>query len=276
MIATQSRRGELRTDRWLTRYGSDLPGLSEDARSLLDARLAATQRARWPLAVAAVVGVPMFVRGSINLFSDDPDGRYAYARWFVATIVVLQVGGLAAQALARRADARIAAGLSQRVARGQYLSLADVLGRRALVASAVSLVLAVGWCATLFAAGTIRIAAAVSTWFLLAGAAGALGLRAAVTRPTVACDAYSLTIDERLRSQEALRPIGVLTSLWISAGMATQSAFPQPGFVPTGIYVTVILVSVLQVVALAPRRWPAPPAALPPGPAQDAPLAPEP
>jgi hypothetical protein len=274
MVTTQWRGRDLRTDRWLARYGSDLPAVSEEAWSLLSVRLAAVRQTRWPLVVAGGFGVPMFAWGSIALFSDAPDSHETYARWFVATIVVLQIGGLAAQALARRADARIAASLPQRVARGAHVRLSDVLGRRALIASSVSLALALGWCTLLFALGAVRLATALLTWFLLAGTACALAVRAAATRPTVACDACSLTIDERLRSQEALRPVGVLTSLWISASMASQTTSAQglPGYAPTGLYLTVILVSALQVVALTPRRWPAPPPATGP----TAPARPEP
>jgi hypothetical protein len=267
MATTQLQGQGHRTDKWLARYGSDLSGVTEPARSLLDARLAAARRARWPLAVAAVVAVPVFAWGSFALFSDAPGGHGTFGRCFVAAVVVLQLAGLSAQALAHRADARIAAGLSRRVARGAHLTLIDVLGRRALVASTISFALALGWCTTLFAWGAVRVATALTIWFLLAGTATAWSVRAAVTRPTVACDAYSLTIDERLRSQEALRSVGVLTSLWISAAMATQdSAVQLPEFAPTGIWATVVLTSWIQVVALAPRRWPAPRSAAQPGP----------
>jgi hypothetical protein len=223
MNGTKDERDRRRAQRWLTQSGG-LSGLSPAAFDLLTRRLAARYRARWQCA-------PLFVLAGVVLASTFVDGHAlgtgGWGRSFAARALtayaVLSVETLLADALTRWAERGIAQTLPSRVSRGTAVPVAMMLGRRrtAFVLAALGLeamlavivlVMRPGWLEWTYLAAFLA-----ASWLV------AVGVRQAAARATIAVDALSLAIDERLRSDEAFQATGPL--LLLLAAFPSSLAF---------------------------------------------------
>lgn len=203
-----------RAQQWLDRTGG-LPAVPAVAGDLLTRRLAERRRLgrRWVLPAGAVAALLLLWTLVDTLVSGPTDHRawQHFAYRYVGVIAVLGLARLGVLGSVARAERRLAAGLPERVSRGRQVPLREVLGparwRYLLVAlgleaaGAVALVLVDGgWLAALYVPLLVGVLVLV-----------AVGVRLAVDRPTVAVDAVSLAVDERLRSEEVLLAVAPLS-----------------------------------------------------------------
>jgi hypothetical protein len=189
-----------RAEAWLARHG--LAGAS--ATPALATRLAARHRARR----TARVLLAGLVAGALGVLAANRSG--APGRWPLVALAVLVAALVLAQARldgwVRRIDRQAAATLPRRATHQVPLGWRAVLGRPHAVLSA-----------TLFASATVLAASALTVpdatlrcgaAMLLIGlggvaAATAVALRDVLTRPVVAEDADSLTVDLVMRVEDA-------------------------------------------------------------------------
>lgn len=250
-----------RTDRWLARYGTDLGEVSAEARELLTARLALGRR-------AAVVAFPLLLGGVVIALSGmllgwntgDPHWHRPGALRYLVGAGLMLVGVLAGQEIERRDTVRLAARLPQRVSRGVHVPVRVIFGRVGAGYAVASLL--APWVLAVALIATDRNG---SHWAYLAGlipACGlvALGLRRVSSRPTIAVDPVSLTIDERCRSLEASRATGLLLFLtFAGSGLALDPS--NPWWIQALGPVSVLILLVLGNWAMFRRPW-SPPSAV--------------
>ncbi len=197
-----------RADAWLARHG--LAGAS--ATPALATRLAARDRARRVarLSLAGLVTGALLVLAYHRLATDRWRGHLPPSRWPLVALAVLVAGLVLLQARldgwVRRVDRQAAATLSRRAAHQVPLGWRAVLGRPYAVFAAVlfasAAVLAAG--ALTVRDATLRYGAAMLLIGLVGVAAGTVvGLRDVLTRPVVAEDADSLTVDLVMRVEDA-------------------------------------------------------------------------
>jgi hypothetical protein len=218
-----------RIDRWLAVYASDLEPLGEDARALVRRRLAARRRASRPAVILGVAALVVLIATAVRTLSagDAQLAAHDWVSWDLVAITLLEAGFLSRPFLVRRAEARIATGLSHRVARGEHVRLAVVVGRAWIVAGVGSAGLGVAWAGALLA--LVRGGAVTAVWVACVVGAitvGGLTLRQAMNRPAIAVDPVSLAIDERLRAEEALAVTQPLFLVWI---VLPPAIFGLPG-----------------------------------------------
>jgi hypothetical protein len=203
MLGTNSKRSYGRTQRWLKTAGSGIEP-SDQAWGLLSLRLAARRRAALrcaPLLLVALGFLASTVFPTADLGTAEWGRRFAvrYLMTIGCVAVATIVGGLLGDA----AERKIAAGLPRRVTRAAVVPIRILLGgvRSIFVvtaaaleaASAVALLIVhAGWLAQVYLAAIC----AIDAWV-------AVALWRAARRPTIALDASSLAIDERLRSLDA-------------------------------------------------------------------------
>jgi hypothetical protein len=250
--------------RWLSREGTDLPSPSTAAQQLLADRLGARRRANLVTASSAAIGTALLVPALS--FSGDPQWRQEFYRRYLLLGIMIAVGLLLAQALVDRADRRIAAGLPHRVTRAERIGVRTVLGPAGTAQVLGSAGLGAGLAVVLLIDRHSSSTWIWLGWYLAATGATTARLWRVVNRPTVACDAGSLTIDERLRSLEALDSTRLLLTMWSSVPGLDLRSHSTPAFVigMTGLMLT----TVLHLNATSGRPWrraPARAAAVPSG-----------
>jgi hypothetical protein len=208
MLRSKEERDERDAERWLTRSGG-LGFAPSGARYLLVLRLRARRRAGWicfPLVLLSVVLlVSLFL--STPAFADD-----AQSQWFVGgdlLVVGLLVGSVALiTELAHRGEARIPVPPELRVARDDPAPLWQILGRVRLAVAAITMTFQVAFGAALIWAHLVWIGALYVIGVLVVWAISALSVARTVRGASIAVDAFSLAIDERLRSQDAFNVTG--------------------------------------------------------------------
>ena len=236
---------------WLSNYAPDIIA-SDEAVALLQRRLEARRqsaRRTRPLLFLALAFLVVWLLVLVRY------GRGGSAPWFWAALATVLVTALVVQELARRADADVAAGLTQRVARTEHVGASVVLGRARVAAAAVHVVLGVGWSVALVAAGHAGQAAVVAGCLLVNGVSAALGLRRALDRRAVACDATSLAIDERLRSTEASAAVTPLLVTNLALGPAGLSIQQLPHGLQNAFLISYLLGAAMTFVATVLPRW---------------------
>jgi hypothetical protein len=243
-----------RTQRWLAASGVGIE-LSDQAWGLLSLRLAARSRAvLWcaPLFLAAVGSLGWAAVPTAE--SGTPAWDRRFAACFLLAIGCLAVATIVGNLLGGAAERRIAAGLPRRVSRAAAVPLRVILGGvrciflvTAIVleaASAVTLLIThAGWLAPVYLAAVC----AIDAWV-------AVVLRRAANRPTIALDASSLAIDERLRSLDAFSAAGPLYLLQL-AFPASLIFHATPQWLPLPWLVEFAIVSGLWILAQVSNPW---------------------
>jgi hypothetical protein len=203
--------------RWLDGPGGRPAFVSLEAVELLQRRLTLRRR------VALKCGPLFLLAGALVLWNlplhDDfgvPRTDQANAARYTAAGLVLAIGLALASHLGTNGEGRIAADLTQRLSRGRFVPVTEMLGPLQ----------------TAYAIGTFTVVGTVAVelvwvhdehvrwtkWiflvaFVLASSFAARGISQVSTRPTIATDVYGLAIDERLRSQDAFEAIMPLQML---------------------------------------------------------------
>ena len=220
MSATPKSFPTTRTERQIQRLGIPVWMLTPAAVALFARRCRARLLVSWVLMVPAVaVVVALLYRQQLE------DTRTAALDYYgFRTGLPIALFGLAVLVLAetrRRLDRRIAARLPTRVSRAERVPVLTVLGRvrAAYLIAAIVLDTALG--GALFMPGhpylyAYRWGFVVS--LLCCIASTGLGVAREVRRPAIAVDPVSLTIDERMRSQEAFTAAAPLMILGNLAG----------------------------------------------------------
>lgn len=171
----------------------------------------------------------------------------------VSIVATFIVGAGLAMVAEIRNDRASVAGTGSRIARGQTSRLRDVIGplRCAVLAATVAVDLV--FVAEVGLRYPARDDLAVGAVLLLGCAGVAALMTAALRRPTIATDAISLAIDERLRAQEVARPlaIGYLTT-YVAVDLIESAALAPVALVAT------MLALGLNAAASLQRRWPDP------------------
>lgn len=245
-------KAERRAGAWLDRSGG-LAWVTPAAWSLLVARLqnrqAALRRVSGGLFVlwAAVwlVVVVVWRPGSSSLMV-----RFAFG---LSLLLVLSVAVGLAGLLVARSDRAKAATSEARMARGQTPCLRDVLGWWRCAVVAVTIAIDIVFLAALWLRYPGRDGLAVTTILVVGWAGVGVLIMAGLQRPTVAVDAASLAIDERLRSQDvaASLMLGYLANFF--AVQLVEGVFVMPislAAVTAGI--------TLNLAGVVPRRWRSP------------------
>jgi hypothetical protein len=214
MAATYSDNDYQRAARWVEKSGG-LVYVPPAAFDLLIRRLHARYRALWQCAPIFAIAVSALIGGAAATMG-DADWSKGVAPWSLVALGLIDVGAVVAAVLIARADHAIGRTLPNRVSRGTAVSTLTMLGRAratfVVVALAVDAALTVmtfvvqpGWIAWTFLVGCVIPALCVCA-----------SIRRAATRATVAVDPMSLTIDERLRSEDAFRSSGLLYLFMVS------------------------------------------------------------
>jgi hypothetical protein len=201
MSGTKADRDRRRAKRWIARSGG-LPWLPADDVDLLVSRLALRRRGRLQAVPFLLVALGVIVS---TLFAGAGSARWAetFALRGLAAYALICAAQIMQGRFTARAERRLASALPNRVSRGTAVPIRMMLGPARASFVAVALVLEAA-----LAVAVLSLRSGWLTWTYLAGflaACGfvAVGMRQAATRGTVALDPLSLTIDERLRSDDA-------------------------------------------------------------------------
>jgi hypothetical protein len=209
MQGTNEARDRRRAERWVDRTGG-LPYVPPAAFDLLIRRLAARRQ-------VAVRCIPYYVAALAVMvsvgFSHAPGadglGRAFAVRALIA-YAILAFAQVRFHRLADGADRQIAQPLPHRVSRGTAVSRSTILGTARLRIVALAVVVEASLAVVLLLLGdgwlawTYLVALAATCWFVAART------QRVAARATVAVDPYSLTIDERLRSEDVYNATGLL------------------------------------------------------------------
>jgi hypothetical protein len=152
------------------------------------------------------------------------------AGWWLAAYAAFAVAIVLRDQLNNRAERRIGAKLQHRASRSTAVSIPTMLGTARMTFLVAALTLEAGFAVTLLAIGHGWLAWAFPLAFAVACGFVVVGARHAATRATVAIDPVSLTVDERLRSQDAFSatlPLLFLVGVLIAGN--TRSAY-GPGW----------------------------------------------
>ena len=217
---TKDQRDDRRVEKWLANSGG-LPPVAGEARELLVRRLAARHRAGWICAPLNLLAAIVLASAAQSLWADREDvWRQVFIGRYMGTLVLMAAANALFLTLTRQAEARIAESLPRRATRGTYISVWIVLGRpatAAVIAATTWLVLRVG---VMVWAGPGWLVVTYLVGLVASGGLAVFGLHRAATRATIAVDPMSVTIDERLRTEEALKATRLVYSLAIAASPA--------------------------------------------------------
>jgi hypothetical protein len=245
-------KAERRARAWLGRSGG-LPWVTPAAWSLLVTRLQIRQAALRRVAggllglwAAVWLVVAVVVRpGFSNLMA-----RFAFG---LSLLLVLSVAVGLASLLVVRSDPAKGATSEARMARGQTPRLRDVLGRWRCAVVAVTVAIDILFLAAMWLRYPGRDGLAVTTILVVGWVAVGLLIMVGLQRPTVAVDAASLAIDERLRSQDVAAS---LTLGYLANFLAVQLV--EGVIVMPIACATVVAAITLNMAGTMPRRWRAP------------------
>jgi hypothetical protein len=201
-----------------------MPGLSPAAWALLVARLRCRTRAVKTVILALVVTVAGSVAIAVWLWS-----MRSWPGWVRSPGTTTAIGFglldllmLGARELAARAENALAVTLPHRVGRAQAVPLRVILGPVRKVFLLTSLTLAAVLVVAIPFAHADRYAWTYAFVFAGAMAAVLIQIRRSLTRATIAIDATSLAIDERLRAQEVLTAMMPLSAMfYVPMGLST-------------------------------------------------------
>jgi hypothetical protein len=233
------------------------------------------RRSVWPLIVVVVGGAGyLWWAGTFGAFQNrysNVDGpgpevvHYTLAHQLVisAAVGLLLVAFLVGRHLAWQADLRVARNLICRVSSAQAESYRTVLGPWGVtllctqVATQIAVVIWAGFTRPILLTLIVALTCAASLGVSL------VGLAREASRPAIAVDAVSLTLDQRTRTADALISCGAPSmSVWLTLGTENGGGWAALLAIP-------ILVlgwggaSLLEALAAPKRRW-RPPVGSPP------------
>jgi hypothetical protein len=193
--------------RWL---GLDEPDLSPEARDLLLVRKAVRRRATIRVTPLVAIALALFAYGLHGGWTDPVEHQVRWPLQACATILIVAL--MLWRATVGRDDQRAGRGLTHRVSRAIVPPLRTVLGRGPIAGLVLAALLTPAMAAALF----VRHPGTTAWLFTIAAAASwlfaAAGLARAHARPTIAVDAFTLIVDDRLRSFDATcacLPLGI-------------------------------------------------------------------
>lgn len=251
-----------RARRWLG-YSGGLAYITPEAFDLLVQRLYVRRRLAWiftPPVLVAFAALAWLVVSSPSA----KDSQLSWSREFAAlelvNLAVVLGLRLLTEQVAARTDRDLAARFEHRVTRAERVPMRVTLGRvrGVFVLAAVTLQGALG----------IALIVAREGWLAFTYLAGfsvmcllvTLALRRSVNRPTIAVDAFSLALDERLRAEEAFASTGpLMVFLWAFPLVALG---PRLEWLATMWLVCQTLIMVLWLWAQNSRPWPTTPGEL--------------
>lgn len=250
-MGTASGVAHRRADRWLARHAWDVQPLTDEDRTLLRQRLHARHRIGLRSSLPALLGVAVMVAWFVRDLTTGNvvTGERARIVPMLVMTVLFAVTWLTRQVLVARAEQQIASGLARRVARGRHVPLVEALGRLWLLATAMSVVLAVAWSVLLLALspGALTVAVGAVVWLVLL--VWVVGLRRELRRPEIAIDAATLVLDERLRNEDLAALTSLLLSLWFLVLVSVSARRDLPPWVDAGFGASALLVMLLLLVA---------------------------
>lgn len=242
-------KAERRAGAWLDRSGG-LPWVTPAAWSLLVARLqirqAAFRRVLGGL-FALWAAVWLVVAVVLRPASSSLMVRFAFG---LSLLLVLSVAVGLAGLLVVQSDRAKGATSEARMARGQTPCLRDVLGWWRCAVVAMTIAIDIVFLAAVWLRYPGRGGLAVTTILVVGWAAVGVLIAAGLQRPTVAVDAASLAIDERLRSQDvaASLMLGYLANFF--AVQLVEGVYVMP------ISFAVMLAAItLNMAGAVQRRW---------------------
>lgn len=216
----QGRRAR-RAERWLRR-SKGFWEVSPAAVELLAARLEARQRGvvRWVvLPLVALLIAPVWLMATVDVpdSSAGLEALRAMHRTFGWMALALAVGLslvlLAATERVRRSELRIGAGLQPRVARAKQVPWWVMLGRGAVALCVLGVPLQIAVAVASVAAGAGQFAWGYAAAVVVVAALAGAGVQRVTDRPTLAVDADSLAIDDRLRTEDSVRCLACIPQL---------------------------------------------------------------
>jgi hypothetical protein len=213
MQGTKDDRDRRRAERWISRTGG-LASVSEAAMDLLARRLAARRRValRWmPLAL-----VPIGIAGVAVVRGLSPASSSSDVGWVFAAYALVLVWGVLIYGRISSAERGIGRTLPQRVSRGTAVDIRTMLGWARAVCLVTTVTAEAGLAVVLLWAATGWLPWIYAAAFTMAAGFVAVGVKQSATRATIAVDPFSLTIDERLRSEDAFDATGPLY-IWMWA-----------------------------------------------------------
>jgi hypothetical protein len=213
MHGTKDGRNRRRAERWIARTGG-LASVSEAALDLLARRLAARRRIllRW----LPVLLLPVGVTGVVIVRGFGTAGSRADVRWVLASYALLCALMVMIDGRISRAERRIGRTLPHRVSRSTAVNVPTMLGRARTTCLVTTLTAEAGLALVLLWVGAGWLAWTFVAAFTVACGLVAVGMRQSATRATIAVDPFSLTIDERMRSEDAFAAAGPLY-VWMFA-----------------------------------------------------------
>jgi hypothetical protein len=213
MHGTKVDRDRRRAERWIARTGG-MASVPEAALDLLARRLAARYRVllRWtPLLL-----LPIGVTGVVVVRGFGTAGSRAEVRWVLAAYALVAVLMVLISDRISRAERGIGRTLPHRVTRGTAVDVRTMLGWARTTCLAATLTAEAGLAVVLLWAGTGWLLWTYLAAFTVACGLVAVGVKQSATRATIAVDLFSLTIDERMRSEDAFAATGPLY-IWMFA-----------------------------------------------------------
>jgi hypothetical protein len=179
----------------------------------------------------------------------------AHVGWVL--VAYLLVSALAVLIYGRISSAERGIGrtLPQRVSRGTAVNVPTMLGWARTTCLVTTVTAEAGLAVALLSVGTGWVPWTYLAAFTVTCGFVAVGVRQSATRATIAVDAFSLTIDERLRSEDAFAATGPLY-VWMFAfpfETVARTGRPWLDLLWLGVFVGV---SALRVWGAARRPWP--------------------
>ncbi len=258
MTGTNEERDVRRAEVWLRRSGG-MTQVSPAAWELLVRRLAERRRVGLLCLLPAGVVAGVLIAWSAAEVLLTPTTTiawpHAYAYLYGVVLAVLGMAEITWEELVARRDRRLAAELPGRVSRSHRVPLRAVLGplRTAFLGLALGVETAIG--AALLGTGPGWLVRSYLVAFTGLCGLVLLGLRRALGRATVAVDATSLALDERLRSEEVFAAIGPLY-LFLLALPAPLFAQSAAGWLILPWSLGGMVLLVLHAVARSRHPWP--------------------
>jgi hypothetical protein len=252
---------------WLHWLGLDEPDLSPEARDLLLIRKAVRRSATFRVAPLFALALAFFGYWMHRAWTEPVDHEERWPALASATMVIVAL--MVWREIVRRDDRRAARGLARRVSRPAAPSLTTVLGRGPTAAIVLAAVVTPAMAVALF----VRHQGATAWLFTLTAVAAwlfaAFGLARAHTRPTIALDAFTLVVDDRLRSSDATCaciPLGLALEFFGGADALGRSAWLDVVVFGTPFVVLVLIGSGWPRNRYRPRPPSAPPSSPPKAP----------
>jgi hypothetical protein len=237
---------------WLNRTGG-MPGMSYDAWLLLIVRLRARIRTAFTVMLPGFV---ILIVGAVIIEQVGGTGRHlAVATWAIAGSGAMFWG---ISVLEARAGLNCGRRLGMRATRERAIGLREILGTARWSAYIVVFVAQSIFVVAAWTHYPARIGVDVTTVLGVEWLAIGWLVSYAFRRPAVAIDAWSLAVDERLRSQEAAMGLA-LTYLGAGALLVVlDHSEPVGDSLVSWGFGLVFLGLVAQLIGNIPRKWPNP------------------